>query len=255
MSNPSRLSRPTGTAGPVRDSAHGRLGPPPAPIVPWLARPGVRRALAGLAVALVAFGVGMLLYPVTTDIYTSRAQARLRRDFAARVVQDTAPQLAPGPAAPGAPVVSAGQVVGLLRIPKLGLDTVMVEGTDPATLREGPGHYPGTSQPCASGNMAIAGHRTTYGRPFSRLDQLTQGDKITLVTPQRRCTYEVVAGASPRPAPHKGSAAWVTSPGDWSAVAPLQGSYLTLTTCHPKGSAAKRLIVRARLESGSDQDN
>src|SRR5438874_10428457 len=113
MSNPSRLSRPTGTAGPVRDSAHGRLGPPPAPIVPWLARPGVRRALAGLAVALVAFGVGMLVYRVTTDLSTSRAQARLRRDFAARVARDTAPQLAPGPAAPAARVASAGPLLGL----------------------------------------------------------------------------------------------------------------------------------------------
>jgi sortase A len=215
--------------------------------VPWLARPGVRRAVAGLAVGLVAFGVGMLLYPVTTDIYTSRAQARLRR------VQEQAPQPGPGgaPQAPQVGVVSAGQVVALIQIPKLNLDTVMVEGTDPATLREGPGHYPGSSQPCARGNMAVAWHRTTYGRPFSGLDELTAGDKITLVTPQRRCTYEVVSGASPRPAPHKGSAAWITSPDDWSAVAPLQGSYLTLTTCHPKGSAAKRLIVRARLESGS----
>ena len=191
----------------------------------------------------------MLLYPVTTDIYTSRAQARLRRDFAARVVQEQAPQ--PAPAAPAPTVVGPGQVVALIRIPKLNLDPVMVEGIDPATLREGPGHYPASSQPCARGNMAIAGHRTTYGRPFGGLDQLTAGDKITLVTPQRRCTYEVVSGASPRPAPHKGSAAWITSPGDWSAVAPLQGSYLTLTTCHPKGSAAKRLIVRARLVNGS----
>ena len=247
--DPSRLSRPTTTATRGPDPVHGRQRPPPAPIVPWLARPGVRRALAGLAVALVAFGVGMLLYPVTTDIYTSRAQARLRRDFAARVVQEQAPQ--PTPAAPAPTVVGPGQVVALIRIPKLNLDTVMVEGIDPATLREGPGHYPASSQPCARGNMAIAGHRTTYGRPFGGLDQLTAGDKITLVTPQRRCTYEVVSGASPRPAPHKGSAAWITSPDDWSAVAPLQGSYLTLTTCHPKGSAAKRLIVRARLVSGS----
>jgi len=87
------------------------------------------------------------------------------------------------------------------------------------------------------------------GRPFSGLDRLAAGDQITLVTAQRSCTYQVVAGASPRPAPHKGSAAWITSPDDWSAVAPLQGSYLTLTTCHPKGGATERLIVRARLMS------
>jgi sortase A len=219
-----------------------------------LARPGVRRGVAGLALALVVFGLGMLVYPITTDIYTSRAQARLRRDFVAQVVEaQTPPAIAgPGPVASPAtpPAVHAGHGVALIRIPKLGLDTVVVEGTDPATLREGPGHYPGSPQACARGNVAVAGHRTTYGRPFGDLDELTAGDEITLATPQRRCVYQVVAGASRNPAPRKGSAAWVTSPGDWSAVAPLQGSYLTLTTCHPKGSAAKRLIVRARLVSG-----
>jgi sortase A len=223
--------------------------------VPLLARPGVRRALAGLAVSLVAFGVGMLVYPITTDVYTSRAQARLRRDFAARAVDaETHPGGGgTGPAAsPGTPpVAGAGKGVALIQIPRLGVDTVVVEGTDPATLREGPGHYPASSQPCARGNVAIAGHRTTYGRTFGGLDELKAGDKITIVTPYRPCTYEVVAGASPKPAPRKGSAAWITSPGDWSAVAPLQGSYLTLTTCHPKGSAAQRLIVRARLVNGA----
>src|SRR5260370_18675253 len=98
--DPPRLSRPTTTATRVPDPAHGRLRPPPAPIVPWLARPGVRRALAGLAVALGAFGVGVLLYPVTTHIYTSRAHAKLRPDFAARMVQARAPQPAPGPPPP-----------------------------------------------------------------------------------------------------------------------------------------------------------
>src|SRR5260370_1311932 len=105
--DPSRPSRPTTTATRVPDPAHGRLRPPPPPIVPWLARAGVRRALAGLAVALVAFGVGMLLYPVTTDIYTSRAQAKLRPDFAPRVVQEHAPPPAPRPVAPAPPVVTA----------------------------------------------------------------------------------------------------------------------------------------------------
>src|SRR2546430_16589811 len=107
--DPSRLSRPTTTATRGPDPVQGRLRPPPAPIVPWLARPGVRRALAGLAVALVAFGVGMLLYPVTTDIYTSRAQARLRRDFAARMAQEQAPPPGPGPPGPAAPGGTAGQ--------------------------------------------------------------------------------------------------------------------------------------------------
>lgn len=197
----------------------------------------------------------MLAYPVTTDVYTSRAQAALRREFAAQVAQARAQAPAtPAGASPAstpaaATPVGAGEGVALIRIPKLGLDAVMVEGTDPAALRKGPGHYTGTPAPCTKGNVAIAGHRTTYGRAFGGLDLLSAGDPITLVTPKQQCTYAVVAGASPRPAPHKGSAAWITSPRDWSAVAPLQGSYLTLTTCHPKGGATQRLIVRARLVS------
>lgn len=184
----------------------------------------------------------MLVYPLATDVYTSRAQARLREEFAARA--RSAPSSG---SAAAAPAVADGQGLALIQIPSLGLDVVIVEGTDPAALRNGPGHYGGSPEPCQPGNVAIAGHRTTYGQPFSGLDDLEVGQRIDLVLPQERCTYQVVA-APPRAAPpHAGSAAWVTGPADWSVVGPLRGSFVTLTTCHPKGSAAERLVVRARL--------
>ena len=213
----------------------------------------MRRALAGLAVALVVFGAGMLVYPLATDIYTNRAQGRLRREFATRLAQT--PALAPAPA------VSDGQGLALIKIPRLGVDSVVVEGTDPRALRNGPGHYAGSPQPCGRGNAAIAGHRTTYGQPFNGLDELVAGDRIVVVMPHQRCTYEVVTGPAGAATPRPGSASWVTSATDWSVVGALpgslpgslsgslSGSFLTLTTCHPKTSAALRLIVRARLVS------
>ena len=90
--------------------------------------------------------------------------------------------------------------------------------------------------PGANGNVAIAGHRTTYGRPFNHVDQLKVGDTIVLTTPDgKQYTYQVT-----RPP-------FVTSPFDWTIIAKSKKPLLTLTTCHPKGSARERLVIRAEL--------
>ena len=73
----------------------------------------------------------------------------------------------------------------------IGVDSVVVAGTDTSSLRRGPGHYPGTPLPGARGTVAIAGHRTTYGAPFRRLDKLDDGDRITLNMPYGRFVYAV----------------------------------------------------------------
>ena len=65
-----------------------------------------------------------------------------------------------------------GQPVGLLQIPRIGVDKVIIEGTSTTDLRQGPGHYLGTPLPGQAGNAAIAGHRTTYGAPFYNLNEL-----------------------------------------------------------------------------------
>jgi sortase A len=193
-----------------------------------------------LAVALVAVGLGMLVYAPATDFYAARAQARLRRQFAADVTAAAA-----GPTGP----VPTSQALAVVRIPAIGLDAVVVQGTDPQSLRTGPGHYAQSPLPCLPGNVAVAGHRTTYGHWFNRLDELAAGDDITFVTPSGSCTYQALAAPAATPVPHAGSAAWIISPDDWGVVGPLTGSYLTLTTCNPKGSAAQRLVARARLVS------
>jgi sortase A len=94
--------------------------------------------------------------------------------------------------------------------------------------------------PCEDGNVAIAGHRTTYGKPFANVDRLAPGDQITLVTPLGSCVYQV------------SRAPFVVLPFDSEVVGNTRGQHnLTLTTCHPKGSASQRLIVRATMVSST----
>ena len=93
-----------------------------------------------------------------------------------------------------APTVSdpaLGQPVGLLSIPKIGILDAIVEGVGEAQLEEGPGHYPGTALPGEVGNVAIAGHRTTYAHPFYNLDALAPGDNVYILTSQGLFEYTV----------------------------------------------------------------
>ena len=110
-----------------------------------------------------------------------------------------------------------------------------MQGTSPSALRAGAGHYPNTPLPGQLGNVAIAGHRTTYGHPFNRIDELKVGNQVILTTPVGRYTYAVS-----RPP-------FVTDPFDWTVVSPTKDAELTLTACHPKGSARQRIIIRAKL--------
>lgn len=207
---------------------------------PWrllseaLRRPGGRRSLSVLSVVLLLAGVGLLAYPLGTDLYSKRVQGDLRQSFAGD------PQVSVQYAKRTIPV---GDGLTELVIPRLGVDVLVVEGTTPSALRAGAGHYAGPL-PGEPGNVSIAGHRTTFGRPFNRLDELGPKDEVILRTPFAAYTYAMVAprdfgGANPR----------VVEPTDVSVIEPGDGSEqtLTLTTCHPKGSAAKRLILRLRL--------
>lgn len=179
----------------------------------------------GVSVALLLSGVGLLAFPFATDMFANYKQGQLgdqfrsgaqRRAFISRSV----------------PV---GHALTRLQVPRLGVDTVVVEGITASALRAGSGHYPDTPLPCERGNAAIAGHRTTYSKPFAAFDRLRPGDTIVVSTPIGRCWYEVER------------APWIIDPYDWSVVDPTKGSRLTLTTCNPPGSAAERLIVRAKL--------
>ena len=96
---------------------------------------------------------------------------------------------APPATAPPAP--QEGDPVAKIEIPRIGVDWIVVEGVDVADLRKGPGHYPGTALPGVRGNVAIAGHRTTYGAPFQDVNELEPGDEIILTSVTGRYVYRV----------------------------------------------------------------
>lgn len=197
-----------------------------------LRRPGGRRALSILWIVLLLSGVGMFAYPFATDLYTKQLQHRLRSEF-------NSPDYA---LAYRLRKIKVGEGLTRLRIPAIGLDVLVVQGTTPAALRAGAGHYINTPLPGEKGNVGIAGHRTTYGRPFNRLDEVGPGDKVYLDTPLGTYTYTAVDSFDGQPNPHP------VSPTDVSVLdQPSSGYWLTLTTCNPKGSAAQRLILRLKL--------
>jgi sortase A len=106
-----------------------------------------------------------------------------------------------------------------------------------AQLEQGPGHYQGTSLPGEAGNVAIAGHRTTYAHPFYNLDALSPGDNIYILTAQGLFQYTV-------------NGSQVVDPTDVAVLNTTPGkSTLTLTTCNPRYSAATRLVVTADLDA------
>ena len=127
-----------------------------------------------------------------------------------------------------------GDAIGRIRIKRIGVDFVVVEGTDPATLRKGPGHYTQTPLPGLGGTVAIAGHRTTYAAPFRRLDGLRRDDRITVQMPYGTFTYAVQRTKIVSP-----KALWVIQRQAYDR--------LVLTACHPLYSAAQRIVVFARL--------
>lgn len=203
-------------------------------------RPGTRRALWAVAIVFALSGAGMLAYGPATNLLAEREQSKLAQQFVSPEFKTSFTRNE----------IQPGRVLTRILIPRIGVNALVVEGTDTKFLRAGAGHYTGTPVPCEKGNVAIAGHRNVYGSPFLRLDELVAGDEITLSTPQRQCTYQVVEGPGPHPSPQ--AAGWITTPEDGAVIGPLKGSWLTLTTCHPKRAATKRLIIRATLlEQGS----
>lgn len=130
--------------------------------------------------------------------------------------------------------VAAGDPLGRIRMPSIGVSSVLVAGTGSASLRRGPGHYPGTPLPGASGTVAVAGHRTTYGAPFRRINGLAVGDRIELRMPYGRFVYRVERTRIVPP-----TSTWVTQRVGYDR--------LILSACHPLYSAAKRIVVFAKL--------
>jgi sortase A len=214
----------------------------------------VRRVLRGLSTVLIVAGVLLLLDAGLTvawqeplsALYAKIQQQRLRgqldsfSDVIATPAERRALEALPDPSRRIAFAARAldrradeGEAIGRLRIPRIGLEQVIVQGTASGDLRRGPGHYPATPMPGAPGTVAIAGHRTTYGAPFRHIDRLRRGDRIVVEMPYATVTYRVERQR-------------IVAPEDTWVVGRRSYDRLVLTACHPLYSAAQRIVVFAR---------
>ncbi|MDQ1725518.1 MAG: sortase [Frankiaceae bacterium] len=223
-----------------------------------------RRAISALGELLVTAGVIVLLFGAYelwgTGLYTAAQQDNLRaalnQSWAAASSAAT-PTQGPSPS-PGtsttppvkAPVFDITQVpigsgLAVLRIPRFGADyqKVIVQGVGVEDLKRGPGHYPGSAFPGDIGNFVVSGHRTTYGAPFNRIDELKPGDPIVVQTATDWFVYRVTSSEVVPP-----TATDVINPVPHHGNEQPTKALLTLTTCNPKYSASQRLIVYAELD-------
>jgi sortase A len=223
-----------------------------------------RRAVATVGELLVTLGVIVLLFAAYelwgTGVYTDGQQATLQQTLQhewqtpAPAASSDDPTIASTPGATptsAAPTVDlskvpAGSPLAILRIPRLGsgYDKVIVQGVGVEDLKRGPGHMPGTAFPGQTGNFVVSGHRTTYGAPFNRLDELRPGDPVVIQTKDTWFVYRVTSSEVVKPTETSVVAPVPHHPGQ-----PATEAIMTMTTCNPKYSAAQRLIVYAALDS------
>lgn len=199
----------------------------------------VIRSMSLLAIALAFVLIGYVGYELWgTGIEYANSQDSLAEEFEADLAESDSAAVEVDAEPSPTPGYDIGDAFARLRIPAIGLETIVVEGIGVADLRRGPGHYPGTGIPGELGNVAIAGHRTTYGQPFHDLDKLQPGDEIVVETNEGAFTY-LVEGTS------------IIDPSDISVVEHKGDHRLTLTACHPKYSSRQRIVVTATMEMDS----
>lgn len=170
-----------------------------------------------------------------TDFVTDNSQQQLKAQFGKAIAL-------PAPAEPTEePKPDLGEGVMRIQIPKIDVDWIVVEGITVNDLKKGPGHYPGTKFPGEGGNVVISGHRATYGEPFARMNEVENGDIISLTTLNGVFEYRVYEKK-------------IVAPTDLSVVVETPEERLTLTTCHPRYSSKLRMIVLAEPVEETEED-
>jgi sortase A len=195
--------------------------------------PGLRRALKWLQIACFICGALALGYSafllMSARIYQHNASQRFNQPVITAQ---------PPPATANPQPVADGMPVARFEIPRLNIDSVMIEGVSDSDLHRAIGHIPGTALPGSQGNVGIAGHRDTFFRP---LRNIHEGDVISLTTLEATYRYQVESTE-------------VVTPDRSDVLNPTSEPHLTLVTCFPfyyVGSAPKRFIVHAReIDSG-----
>ena len=204
---------------------------------------------------LITFGLVLLLFCAYelwgTSLYTQRKQAALTESLQRKWHPRSTSSVPPGPVASEPPYrypkVPVGRTFAVLRIPEFGTDYhfAVVQGAGAEQLKKGPGHYlgeDGTAMPGQLGNFVVSGHRTTYLAPFEDIDELEPGDPIIIETDDTWFIYEVTRKDIVRPTDVEVAAPVPFHPGK----RPTERR-ITLTTCHPKYTARRRLIVFGKL--------
>ncbi len=140
--------------------------------------------------------------------------------------------------------VEMGQAFAIVRIPRFGADFArpLYQGTTREVLQRGVGHYVTTAMPGGIGNFAMAGHRTTYGKPFNRIAELKPGDVVLVETKSSYFVYRVTAN---QVVPPTQISVLLPVP-DQPQAAPTQ-AIMTMTSCHPEFSARERFVVHGTL--------
>lgn len=201
------------------------------------------KTLRYLGIALIAIGIVIIAYPFYTNFVMKRREADVMNSWENHINLNTTTQS--GIQSQSSETTSGGQtaqsqqvIPGALfkiTIPKINSSWVGYEGTNIPSLKRGPGHYIGTAMPGKLGTCIIAGHRTTYGAPFDRVDQLVNGDQIILETTEGKQLIYLVTEKME------------VLPNDLSALKQTEYASLILTTSTPKFYATRMLLVFAKL--------
>lgn len=206
----------------------------------------IRRVVGAAGELLVTAGVLVLLFVAWqlwwTDVVSERAQDRI----VSAVVDDFANGSSSGAqeVADAYPELGGADVFAVIRVPRFGADFArpVIEGVGRPVLALGVGHYEETVGPGEVGNFSVAGHRTTYGRPFHDIDRLREGDRVIVETKPTVYVYEVTGREIVRPWQTEVIAPVPDEPG----AAPTE-RLLTMTSCHPKYSATQRYVTHGKL--------
>jgi sortase A len=206
---------------------------------------GTLLAIAGVLTLVWALVVWQWMDPFTA-LYTRWKQHQLTAEYHKREAAFHAAPIAAGPplAAERKAIareakryradVGQGDAIGRIKIPRIGLDLVVVDGTDHDSLKKGPGRYLGSFMPGENRLVYIAGHRTTYLAPFSHIDSLRKGDVVTLQVPYGTFSYRISG--------HR-----IVQATDLSVLRSPRHERLILQACHPRFFASHRYLQYAQL--------
>jgi sortase A len=206
-----------------------------------------------LGTVMIVAGVLMLAWAVTvwqwqdpfTAVLHSRDQRSLSRTFERELQRQAPPPMAVSASQPDIRKRLAreaarwrkrseeGDAIARLRVPRLNLNEIMVNGTDTNTLKRGPGRYLGTAMPGEGELVYIAGHRTTYGAPFARIDRMRKGDRVFIELPYGTFEYAVTG--------HR-----IVDAHELSVLKSKGFEQVALQACHPRFFATQRYIVYAK---------